>query len=190
MTIDDKLQHFMEVSMKNAMTQKSSLVDDYIAGLNIQFENHKADADKKNEIQEKTAMDSIRREFSKDFAKEQQHIRRKLTHKKDELKEKLFAEVKEMLDKFFASDAYIKLLVDEINSSFTLAEDDDITIYIDPLDLSKKELLEERTGMSLLVNEVSFGRGMRATIPSKNILIDNSFDAKIRDIFDGYTINI
>ena len=47
MNINDKLQHFMEVSMNSAMQKKASLVEEYKEGLNIQFENYKKDAIKK-----------------------------------------------------------------------------------------------------------------------------------------------
>lgn len=83
-------------------------------------------------------MESIRREFSKDFSLQQQHIRRKLTHKKDDLKELLFDEVQKMLNDYFETEDYKNLLVNEIKSSIEIAPESDITIYIDPLDADKK----------------------------------------------------
>ena len=137
MNINDKLQHFMEVSMNSAMQKKASLVEEYKEGLNIQFENYKKDAIKKWEIQEHTQMESIRREFSKDFSLQQQHIRRKLTHKKDDLKELLFDEVQKMLNDYFETEDYKNLLVNEIKSSIEIAPESDITIYIDPLEIGR-----------------------------------------------------
>lgn len=188
MNINDKLQHFMDVSMNSAMQKKSNLLDEYKNGLDIQFENHKSDSIKKSEIQKKTKIDSIRRDFSKDFSKQQQHIKRKLTHKKDELKEKLFEEVQTMLNDYFKTDDYTELLVKEIQSSINISPSNEITIYIDPLDAEKKEYLESKTGVEISISAYSFGRGMRAIIPSKNILVDNSFNYKINEIKSDYTI--
>ncbi|MDE7431806.1 MAG: ATPase, partial [Lachnospiraceae bacterium] len=61
-------------------------------------------------------------------------------------------------------------------------------IYIDPLDKDKKEYLETQTGVTVTISEYSFGRGMRAIIPSKNILVDNSFNYKINELKTDYTI--
>lgn len=187
MNIDDKLQHFRELAMNSAMLKKSALVDDYKTGLDIQFENHKKDALEKFEVQKKTKLESIKRENSKDFAM-QQHIRRKLTHKHDELKELLFSEVGEMLNNFFKTEDYLNLLVQEIKSSIDIAPSEEITIFIDPLDNDKKEYLETQTGVTVTISDYSFGRGMRAVIPSKNILVDNSFNYKINELKTDYTI--
>ena len=188
MNIDDKLQHFREEAINSAILKKSTLVDDYKVGLDIQFENYKKDAREKFEIQSKTKLESIKRENSKNFAMQQQHIRRKLTHKHDELKEQLFNEVVEMLNDFFTTEDYKKLLVREINSSIDIAPTEEITIFIDPLDKDKKEYLETQTGVTVTISEYSFGRGMRAVIPSKNIFVDNSFNYKINELKTDFMI--
>ncbi len=190
MNTDDKLQHFLDISMSSAMQKKSALVEDYKAGLDIQLENHKKDALTKYNIQEKTGKETIRRELSKDFTSEQQHIKRQLAHKKEELTESLFTEVQDLLNEFFKTEDYTNLLTNEIKSAVTIAPDELITIYIDPLDASLKNKLESETGVELTISEYSFGRGMRAIIPSKNILIDNSFDYKINELKSDYTINL
>ncbi|MCI8669840.1 MAG: ATPase [Lachnospiraceae bacterium] len=188
MTTDDKLRHFMDVSMQSAMSKKESMVKEYKAGLDIQFENYKEDTKTKYQLQEKAALEGLRRDFSKEFSLQQQHIKRKLTHKKDELKEKIFSEVTGLLNDFLLSDDYTELLVREINFSLSVAPAEEITIFIDPLDEDKKELLETRTGADITISAYSFGRGMRAIIPSKNILIDYSFNSKLHEIKDDYTI--
>lgn len=190
MTTDDKLRHFMDVSMQSAMSKKESMVNEYKAGLDIQFENYKNDAKTKYELQEKTALEGLRRDFSKDFALQQQHIRRKLTHKKDDLKEKVFSEVTDLLNDFILSDDYTALLIKEIKFSLSVAPSEEITIFIDPLDAEKKDFLETQTGADITISAYSFGRGMRAIIPSKNILIDYSFNTKLHEIKDDFTINL
>ena len=188
MNINDKLQHFMEVSMNSAMLKKASLVAEYKEGLDIQFENHKDDAVKKYQVQEKTSIESIRREYSKDFSMQQQHIRRKLTHKKDDLKELLFNEVQQMLEDYFQTEDYKNLLINEICASAEISSSEELTIYIDPLDADIKDYLESKTGVVISISEYSFGRGMRAIIPSRNILVENSFNYKINEIKSDYTI--
>lgn len=188
MTTDDKLQHFMDISMQSAMSKKELLVEDYKAGADVLFENFKKDTKHKYELQEKATIETLHRESSKDFSLEQQHIKRKLTHKKEEIKEKIFVEVAELLNEFLASEDYTALLVKEINFSMSMAASEQITIYIDPLDADKKDYLEAQTGTEITLSAYSFGRGMRAIIPSKNILVDYSFNTKLNEIKDDYTI--
>lgn len=190
MDINDKLEHFKELVIDSAILKKSSLVDEYKSGLDIQLENYKKDSLSRYEIQKKTKEESIRRDNSKNFAAKQQHIRRKLAHKQDELKEKLFNEVNDMLNEFFETDEYKNLLVMEIKSSAAIAPSEDIQILIDPKDENIKEYLEAKTGMNITISKYSFGRGMRAMIPSKNILVDNSFNYKINEIKEDYTITL
>mgnify|MGYP006996852444 CR=1 FL=1 len=57
-------------------------------------------------------------------------------------------------------------------------------------DASKKHDLEEETKCTLTMSEYSFGGGMRAVIPARSILIDNSMDSRIAEVrnefqFDG-----
>lgn len=188
MNIDEKLEYFYNVSIETAMAKKDTIVHDYMVGLDVQFENFKKDTTAKYKLLEKTTIDTLRQDFSKDFSLEQQHIRRKLTHKKDELKEKLFEEVSELLKEFLVSEAYTELLIKEIKFSLSVAPKEPITIYIDPIDADKKEYLEEQTGTDITISGYSFGQGMRAIIPSKNILIDYSFNRKLNDIKENYSI--
>lgn len=188
MTTDDKLKHFYEVSMESAMTKKDALVSDYKSGLDAEFENFKTEITAKYKNHEKAATEVLRQQFSKEFSLEQQHIRRKLTHKKDELKEKIFEEATAMLKEFLTTDAYTELLVREIKFSLSVAPKEPITIYIDPLDADKKEYLEQTTGTDITISGYSFGQGMRAIIPSKNILVDYSFNSKLNDLKTNYTI--
>lgn len=188
MNTEAKLNHFYNISMESATAKKDAIVNDYKAGLDVQFENFKKDATTKYTLQEKATIEILRQEFSKDFSLEQQHIRRKMTHKKDELKEQLFAEVSDLLNAFIASDAYTDFLIKEIKFSLSVAPKEPITIFIDPLDADKKEYLEEKTGADITISGYPFGQGMRAIIPSKNILIDYSFNTKLNDIKDNYTL--
>lgn len=190
MTTDDKLKHFMDVSMQTAVEKKSHMIDEYKTAIDEQFESFKADMTAKYELQEKTEIEELRRDLSKEFSLEKQHVKRKLTHKKDELTTRLFDEVTEKLNAFLASDDYISLLEREIAFSLTVAPEEPITIYIDPLDEDKKASLEAKTGATLTVSDYSFGQGMRAVIPSKNILIDYSFDTKLHEIRDEYILTL
>ena len=78
----------------------------------------------------------------------------------------------------------------QIIDAKSFAKNDDIIIYLDPADASTKHDLEEETKCTLTMSEYSFGGGMRAVIPARSILIDNSMDSRIAEVrnefqFDG-----
>ena len=81
-------------------------------------------------------------------------------------------------------------LVKRIQEALDFAEDDVITIYIDPSDEALLPALTEHFGFTPILSRDSWMGGMRAVIRSKNILIDNSFatllhDAKEEFVFTG-----
>ncbi|SEQ16709.1 hypothetical protein SAMN02910289_01422 [Lachnospiraceae bacterium RM5] len=179
MNIDDKIKHFQETSDYYANQKKASIVKDYKDGLDIQFENHKKEAMKMYELQKKVHIEEIRKECNKEFSKKQQEIRKKLTDKKISQNELFFADLENKLNEFFSTKEYDELLIKEILEAKELAENGKLIIYIDPLNKEKKEFLEKETNQELLISSYSFGGGMRALIPEKNILIENSFDYKL-----------
>lgn len=189
MTTDEKLQHFMEVSVNTASAKCQNIIEEYKAGMDKIYEDHKKESIKNAETLKKTTMAGMRRNLAKDFARQQQHIRRKLTHKQEELKDALFQEVLELLIEFKRSPDYEKLLVRQIKGSLDIAKDQDIYVYISPEDEAKLETLKRETGARISVSDFSFLGGTRAEIPAKNILIDNSFSSRFASTKNDFVMN-
>ena len=61
MNIEDKLEHFVDVSKQTAMQRSNALVADYKEQLDNSFEDHKAEAIRKSELAQKSAADSLQR---------------------------------------------------------------------------------------------------------------------------------
>lgn len=190
MTTEEKLQHFMEVSVNTAAMESQRMIDEYKAGMDKIFEEHKSQALKDADTLKKTVMDGLIRNSSKDFSMQQQHIKRKLTHKQEELREKLFAEVVTALNAYKQTKEYDDLLVKQIKGALAIAKDEEVNIYIDPEDADKLETLKSATKAEISINEFSFMGGMKAAIPSKNILIDNSFESKFTDAKEAFIITV
>ena len=181
MNIEEKLQHFMDASMLCADQKYKKIVDDYKLKLDQAFEDHKTEATRKSQIQEKAAVEAIHRDFRKQQAKEQMNLKREISLKLDELKKQLFEEVSTMLESYKQTPAYYALLLSQIQDAKSVAHGEDIKIYIDPKDASYLERLEADSQSHLTISEYSFMGGIRAVISSRNILIDNSFQSKLED---------
>lgn len=190
MTTEEKLQHFMEITVNTAAAKCQDMVEEYKAGMDKISEDHKAEAEKKAETLKMTTKDGIRRNSSKEFARQQQQIKRTFTKKQEELKDKLFEEVLELLHAYKATPSYQELLIRQIKDSLALAKDLEIHIYIDPEDADKLKALEQATGADISIQEFSFLGGMCAEIPAKNILIDNSFASKFASAKEEFIIDI
>ena len=190
MTTEEKLQHFYEVSMDTAREEATKVLDEYKAALETEMERHKQEKQAASESQFKIDSDNAAREINKALSAEHLHIKRKLSKKQQKLKESIFAEVEELLDDFSKKPEYTDWLENKIKQSLEIAENDSVQIYLTAKDSAKAEELSKRTGITPLISETDFLGGIRAVIPEKNILIDNTFltafeNEKERFNFDG-----
>ena len=190
MTTVEKLQHFYEVSMDTAREEATKVLDEYKAALETEMERHKQEKQAASESQFKIDSDNAAREINKALSAEHLHIKRKLSKKQQKLKESIFAEVEELLDDFSKKPEYTDWLENKIKQSLEIAENDSVQIYLTAKDSAKAEELTKRTGITPLISETDFLGGIRAVIPEKNILIDNTFltafeNEKERFNFDG-----
>ena len=92
-----------------------------------------------------------------------------------------------MLTNFTSTHEYNDMLIRQIREAKEFAKEDEIIIYIDPSDTSRLAGLEMATGVGLTISQYSFLGGTRAVIPSKNILIDNSFQTKLAEAKEAFT---
>ncbi|WP_124067266.1 V-type ATP synthase subunit E [Clostridium sp. E02] len=181
MTTEEKLQHFMEFCMEDARSRSAKMLDEYTAALEQTFLEHQEDAKRRSKQQVALESERIEREINKSLSLEQISMKREFGKKQDELKEKLFLELKETVEQFMETPEYIKLLEKQILEAKELAGKEFITIYIDPADEEKISNLSLPGSADIRVSEYPFMGGTRAVIPSRHILIDNSFQSKLEE---------
>lgn len=189
MTTEEKLQHFLNASIEDAQNRSQKMISDYKEALAKIADEHKAETLKKAELQIKVEEDKLQRNRNKEISKQVLHIKRKITKKQAELKDKLFVEVAHTLEEYMSTEDYTKLLVKEIKEAVDIAGESDVTIYIDPADSESLSKLEMMTGASLTISEYSFMGGTRAVIRDRNILIDNSFAKKLEEAKENFNFN-
>lgn len=190
MTLEEKLNHFMDISVQEATAETDQALKAYQAALDAQFEERKAMVLSQEEKDLAAEVEAVKREGNQKLAHEHLVNKRAISRKNTELKEKLFQEVAGLVKQYRQSPEYTEVVRKQIIAAKTFAKNDDIIIYLDPADAEKKRGLEELTGCFLTMSEYSFGGGMRAVIPARNILIDNSIDSRVAEVrnnfqFDG-----
>lgn len=187
MTTEEKLNRFLETSVTDAMQQSTEIIEKYSAALETEFEGYKNSIDSQIEMQLKAETNKIRILTNRELAEKQIEIKRKISKKQEALKEQIFDEVKSKLEVFKSTPDYPALLEKQIKKAIEFAENDEITIYIDPEDSKLLDSLKKATGAELIISESSFNGGTKAIIPAKNILIDNSFKNKLAEANESFT---
>lgn len=188
LNIEDKLKHFTTVTIENVQNKCDQSLEEYKAELDVVFERHKGEAIRLSALEEKTLRDAIERKASKEYTMEQLHIRRSINGKQNELKAKLFADVEKQLEVYRQSDEYKDYLVRQIKKAVRFARGEELHIYIDKGDEYMKTELEKRCNVELSVSEHTFKGGIRAELPNRNILIDNTFETKLEEEKEKFLI--
>ena len=186
MTIDEKLSHFYDVTVEDAQAKAAGILEEHRKALAQMTEKHKADSQENAQVQIKAETANARREINKALSAEQLTIKRDWTKKQNELKEKLFAEVKTQLENFRNTLDYPAYLENKIKEALDFAEQDKINIYISPEDSALLPDLVERTKAFITVSAEDFLGGIKATIPHKNILIDHSFAGNFQAVYKEF----
>ena len=190
MTTEEKLKHFYAVSMDSAREEARKALSEYRENLEKEFQEHKALKQEAAQHQFKIESENAARQINKALSAEHLHIKREISKKQQELREKLFGEVREMLEAFTRTEAYVQWNADQIREALKIAGTDQVQIYLTPSDGPLLERLSKETGAALLISDTPFLGGIRAVIPGKNILIDNTlltlFEAEKENFkFDG-----
>lgn len=190
MTTEEKLQHFLDFCMEDARSRSAKMLDEYTAALEQTFAEHQQDARRRAEQQVALESERIEHETNKKLSLEQIGIKRELGHKQDELKDKIFVELKDVLAKYMETPEYTRLLEKQIRHAREFAGKEFFTIYIDPADETKLNQLALHNSADIRVSEYSFMGGTRAVIPSRHILIDNSFQTKLEEARRDFRFNL
>ena len=181
MTLNDKLDHFYTSVIDSATAQCAAIIDDYRKSLQKVSDERRSAAVKKAENTFKSGSDAIKREKNRKLSDVTLDVRRKITDRTAEITEQIFLEVRQKLEAFMKTPEYMDYMCRKIKAANTFAPGSVMIIYINPTDEGIKKDLEERTGSSLTVSDRDFIGGIRAVIPSRSILIDDSFLTRLAE---------
>ena len=190
MTIEEKLEHFESLCYGDATGRSNKMLADYTASLRSILEEHKRDARRQSDMQVDAEVEKIEHEINKQLSIEQINIKREYSQKQEELKTMLISELRNRLALFMDSADYQRFLESEVKKALEFAQDAPMTVYLDPSDEDKLNRIALHTGAEIKLSDTTFLGGIQAVIPSKNILIDNSFKTKLAEISDKFQFRI
>lgn len=189
MNTDKKLEHFMDISIQSAGQQAADIIEKYRTGLDEGFEAHKDSLKAASKDTLDTKKSIIRRNVKKALSDKETEIKKQFTTKNLYYRQKIFDEAVEILHEFKNSPEYFDYMCKAINNALHFANGENIKIYIVPEDLPLKEKLCNAVNAEIEVSDSDFTGGIRAVIPSINILIDESFETKLAELKENYRIN-
>lgn len=181
MTTEEKLKHFQDICMEDARERGAKMLDDYMNALETAYEEHVADAKRRAEMQVAAQTEKLEREVNKRLSIGQLDLKREFSRRQEELKDKLFVELRDRLANFMETQDYQRLLDRQVKDAKEFAGDAELIVYMDPSDADKMQRIAMHHNASIKVSEYSFDGGTRAVIPGKHILIDNSFETKLSE---------
>lgn len=188
MTVEEKLQHFTTYTMEEARKRCDAMLSEYTAALEQIFQEHQEAKRRQEDLEIKTETERLVRENNQRVSQTQMEIKRTLNQQQTELKDKLFAEVRDVLARFAETPAYQKLLVKQFKDAMAFAKEEEIILYIDPSDAARRSSLEVEVGHMITVSSYPFLGGTRAVLPGRRILIDNSFETKLAEEKENFRL--
>ncbi len=182
MTTEEKLKRFRELCIDDEKKRTSRIIEEYRAGLEASFEEHKKHALKRQTEEFAAEKEKLDRQIRSEIAQRQQQLKVKAGKRSEELKESLFSEVKDKLASFRSGPDYKVLIERELKAIEKTADGAAFKVFVDPGESEQikayaKSLLPENGELS--EGDGGFLGGVMAIIESKNILIDNSFLTKL-----------
>lgn len=188
MTLEEKLKLFEDCAIAEASHQSSVMLAEYRQTLEKVYESKLSQAKKSAESYIITETDRIRREHNRALSMEQNRIKRDIGEKHHQVKEKIFADVEQRLLEYRKTPAYAQDLIAHINHIKTAVRGNAVDIFVAPGDAGLIPQLNQACGVAIKASDTDFGGGIRAVVPTKNILIDYSYASLLQEEKNSFKI--
>ena len=183
MTTEEKLSSFYMNCLTSATEEANRLTAEHKSALEELYQEHMRQIRAKSETELAIRQEALRRESNKAMSETQLEIRRRLSSRTQELKDALFLDVEKKLAAFKETPAYVDYLCKKINMALRLARDPetDIRVYMDVSDAKLVPEVSSRCGVTIHEASEPIMGGVRAVIPSRQLLVDYAFRDLLRE---------
>lgn len=188
MATQEKLDYFYNSTMTALKEKGENELKNMKARLDADYEEYKVTHAREVKYQEHLNEDEIKRELLKSLAGAKLQIKHEKAKREAVIKDKLFEEVKAIVDEYRNGPQYKETLCDNIKKIIEFAGKDEVIIYLCQSDAQYKEYLEEQCKTTLIISDVPFNGGVQAEIPSRNIFINGSYSSRIEDAKKAYIV--
>lgn len=187
---DEKLSLFRELVFEQIGKNEAEQLASYEASLKKVYEDHKREKISKDKIVLETDKEIVRKERNKQHAQIQLQMQHDLHKEQQKLKEAVFEQVRNRLDEFKKTETYLNLLERQVNQALSIANGEQMDIYVDPDDAEKVVILEERTGHKMTVLDRPFIGGIQGVIQSRNMLVDYTLLKRLEAEYEDFSFDL
>ena len=173
MEINEKLEVFFGAAIGAANSQSESMLDEQKNIYQSAMEEHEQSCRDALKRSRRIFLEKQKKEVNRRNAEQTMAWKKDYQALKEQKTEELFEMVKEKLLSYRRTDAYEAFLLAQIGKAKEFAQGEDLTVFISPSDQERQAVLEE-------IAADEFSGGMRAVIPAKNVLIDESFAERMK----------
>lgn len=177
MTTEEKLKQFYKICMEDAEQQYQSQVTAYEKCLLAEYEACREEQKRRQEHLLSAEKEKILQKERRRLFEEHKRLRHLISDQKSDYREKLFAEVWEVISAFRKTPEYRSLLEQQIKKIRERAGKDVCEIYLEEADSG---LFPEQAADIRFCRE-KLGGGTVGVIPAQNILIDQSFRTRFEE---------
>ena len=188
MTIDEKLELFYETAIEDATSQSTEMVEEYEKETREQQEEKKTAMKEKADALFRMESEQLFHEKNKVISLAVKDVKKQILEEEKSFAAILFQLVEDKLQAYMQTNDYEKNLVKQIKNAKEFAGEDELTVYLNQSDSEKKERIEKESGQTLTISKTDFIGGIRAVIKSRNLLIDNSYLARLNEEKEAYTM--
>ncbi len=188
MTTEEKILHFQEHAMLSARQQSTQEVELFTKTLKQEYEAHCRDVSRQLKLHARMEAEKQEHEQNKTISQESVRIRHELNAFHRTLADRMYQEVKVLIDDYRTRPEYKKFLLALIRKANRIAGRSTVILYISPEDKELKNELEAACGSLLKVSDTSFLGGLKALIPERSLSINHAFSDELQRIMESYVI--
>lgn len=181
MEINEKLDIFYRAAIDAANEQGEMMLKEHVASYQGSLAEYERERQSGSETRVRIAKERVKKEVNREVSEEMMQLKREYHQKQEEKKAELFALVEEKLKAYRGSEEYRTLLKERLKKALEFARGEAVTVYLDPEDAPLKAELETESGCELTISDIPFGGGIRAMIPSRNVMMDESFAGRLAE---------
>ena len=178
MEINEKLEIFSQAALDAAQEQSTAIQEEYRNAYEDALAAYEKEKQAGFQTRERIQEEKIRKEVNRATSAQLMQLKKDYHEMEQQRKAELFSLVEQNLSAYRQREAYRENLSNKIRKAKALAGGEEIEIYLDRTDAPLIAELQAETGCELIVSEESFGGGIRTVIPTKNILLDESFGSR------------
>lgn len=178
MKVSEKMDIFYQATIDAANEQAGKMLQEYKETYEDGLEEYEKQRKKAMETGMRMAKERLRKQVNRETSEEILKAKMEYHARQEEKKEELFELVQRKIDAYRKSDAYPVYLKKMIQKAVTFADGNAVVVSLDKDDEEYLDMLKKEFQCEWKISDTPLGGGIKAVIPEKNVLVDESLGTK------------